>query len=59
MLKAKRRALYDDAYARQERALGKGLQPVSEHLIPVHPVLVRDDEPAVTREVGVKKEPER
>jgi hypothetical protein len=44
LLKAKRRAKYDDAYARQERALEKGLQP-AEHFVPVRALLVRDAEP--------------
>jgi hypothetical protein len=43
-LKSLNRARYD-AYARQERALEKGLQP-AESFVPVSAVLVRDTEPA-------------
>lgn len=45
MLKAKRRALYDDAYARQERAFEKGLQPLGDNAVPIRAVLVREAEP--------------
>lgn len=44
LLKAKRRAKYDDAYARQERAFEKGVQ-TPESFVPVRAVLVRDEEP--------------
>jgi hypothetical protein len=43
-LKSLNRARFDDAYARQERALEKGLQP-AEGFVPVRAVLVRDPEP--------------
>lgn len=48
LLKAYDRALYDDAYARQERAFEKGAMP-AEGYIPVRAVLVRDAAPGEER----------
>lgn len=50
MLKGKRRAKYDDAFARQERAFEKGLQPQGENLVPVRAILVRDEPPQRVKE---------
>ena len=44
MLKGKRRAKYDDAYARQERAFEKGALP-ADMITPVRAILVRDEPP--------------
>lgn len=45
-LKSLNRARYDDAYARQERAFEKGLQPQDGGFVPVRAVLVADAPPA-------------
>ncbi len=46
LLKAKRRAKYDDAYVRQERAFEKGLQPPDGGFVPVRAVLIADTPPS-------------
>ena len=40
-LKAKRRAKYDDAYARQERAIEKGQQPIGGVMVPIQVELLQ------------------
>lgn len=44
-LKSLNRGRYDDAFARQERAFEKGLQPQEGGFVPVRAVLVRDEPP--------------
>lgn len=55
-LKSLDRARFDDAYARQERAFEKGLQPQGDNLVPVRAILVRDEPPAMVN--GAAKEQE-